>query len=460
MRFIKVLWVLVTLFLVVAAVACGAAAAPAPQIVEKEVIKEVVVTPTPGPTPMPVVVEKEVIKEVIKVVVAPPVPAVNCDQFPGKGSKKDPYLVNRIVEGDLEVTSGVCQVSGTVMGDVRVGNNTPECADRTLKYTALGVAEGAIKGNIHASGQACVMVWLGENSTVEGNVVYDALGNMVFKNVVGGEPKDPAEIGEFAGATINGDLEMRDGFLSASGVSLKNHVVGRVICDGGRPKKLPSSRDDWDGDGKDDGRIGGNYECMAADLEPEPLKFSVVDVKDLPDLLDIRGQSTLVRTDGGVMGSFNASGLEPGVWTWWWVFYNNPDACQHPKFVGMGSQISLCSKPDKASSETGRSAGWGGGTIVTEDGIGNFTAVQDFGTEAPGSPVSAKLCRPKLTNLLGAEVHIVLRYHGPADDALLSEQLFTWGGGCDYDQAALGNRGAIGTFKCTDQLAAIHPPLK
>jgi len=456
MRFIKVLGLLAALGLIVAAVACGAAAAPAPQIVEKEVIKEVVVTPTPGPTPMPVVVEKEV----IKVVVATPVPAVNCDQFPGKGSKKDPYLVDRTVEGDLEVTSGVCQVSGTVMGDVRVSNNTPECADRSLKYTALGVAEGSIKGNVHASGQACVMVWLGKNSTVEGNVVYDARGNMVFKTVVGGEPKDPTEIANFAGATVNGDLEMRKGFLSASGVSQKNHVLGRVICDGGRPKKLPSNRNDWDGDGVDDGRIDGNYGCMEAGLEPEPLKFSVVDVMDLPDLLDLRGQSTLVRTERGVMSSFNATGLEPGVWTWWWVFYNNPDACQHPIFVGMGSQISLCSKPDKANSETGRSPGWGGGTIVTEDGIGNFTSVQDFGTEASGSPVSAKLCCPKLTNLLGAEVHIVMRYHGPVDQAILSEQLFTWGGGCDYDQAALGNRGTTGTFQCTDLLVAIHPPLE
>ena len=450
---------LVALGLIVAAVACGAAAAPAPQIVEKEVIKEVVVTPTPGPTPMPVVVEKEV----IKVVVATPVPepaTVNCDQFPGKGSKKDPYVVDRTVEGDLEVTSGVCQVSTTILGDVRVENDSPECADRSLKYTALGVAEGSINGNFHASGQACVMVWLGKNSTVEGKVVYDARGNMVFKTAVGGEPKDPADIMEFAGATIMGDLEMKNGFLSASGVSQQNHVLGRIICEGGRPKKLPSNRNDWDGDGKNDGRVDGNYGCLEADLEPEPLKFSVVDVMDLPDLLDFRGQSTLVRTDRGVIGSFNATGLEPGVWTWWWVFYNNPDACQHPKFVGMGSQISLCSKPDKAISEAGRSPGWGGGTIVTEDEIGNFTSVQDFGTEAPGSPVSAKLCCAKLTNLLGAEVHIVMRYHGAVDQAILSEQLFTWGGGCDYDQAKLGNRGVIGTFKCADLLVAVHPPLK
>lgn len=240
MRFFKILGMLATLGLIVAAVACGAAATPAPQIVEKEVIKEVVATPVP---------ETAMGK------------AVNCDQFPGAGSRSDPYLVDRIVEGDLEVTSGVCQVSGTVMGDVRVGNDTPECADRTLKYTALGVAEGDIKGNVYASGQACVMVWLGENSTVEGKVVYDALGNMVFKNVVGGEPKDPTDIAEFAGATVKGDLEMKNGFLSASGVSLKNHVAGRIICDGGQPKKLPSSSDDWDGDGKADGTIGGNYEC-------------------------------------------------------------------------------------------------------------------------------------------------------------------------------------------------------
>ena len=220
MRLVKILGMLATLGLIVAAVACATAATPAPQIVKKEVVATSVPEPaTEG--------------------------AVNCDQFPGQGSKSDPYLVESTVEGDLEVTSGVCQVSGTVMGGVRLRNDTPECADRTLKYTALDVADGDIKGNVHASGQACVMVWLGENSTVEGQVVYDALGNMVFKNVVGGEPKDPAEIADFAGATIKGDLEMKNGFLSASGVSQKNHVAGRIICDGGQPKKLPSSGDDW-----------------------------------------------------------------------------------------------------------------------------------------------------------------------------------------------------------------------
>ncbi|MFQ6029887.1 MAG: hypothetical protein ACE5Q6_20620 [Dehalococcoidia bacterium] len=187
--------------------------------------------------------------------------AVNCDTFPGVGDKTDPYVVSGTLEDNLEITHGVCQVIGTVEGNVMITDEA--CAgwpgDLTTNgdkpFTAIDVSGGTIEGNIEASGGACLMVWLEDGASVEGNVIYAGQGNLVFKNVISGEPG-------IAGAKVDGNLEVNGGFLSPSGSSTSNYVDGNIICNGGEPKKgLGSgSETDWDGDGTDDGTIGGNYE--------------------------------------------------------------------------------------------------------------------------------------------------------------------------------------------------------
>ena len=47
---------------------------------------------------------------------------------------------------------------------------------------------------------------------------------------------------------------------------------------------------------------------------------------------EISGSSTLTRTSGGVVASLQASEMEAGAWTMWWIFYNHPESCLHPMF--------------------------------------------------------------------------------------------------------------------------------
>jgi hypothetical protein len=194
--------------------------------------------------------------------------------------------------------------------------------------------------------------------------------------------------------------------------------------------------------------------------------FNVADVRhyenhegwERGEAFEIRGHATLVRTEERVIGTFQTSGLEPGAWTMWWIFYNHPGECQNPLFDPKGNQLSQCSFQDRLIDEVGRSPGWGSSSVVGDNGIGNFAAVKDAGDDANGSPAEVNLCCPIVTNPLGAEIHILMRYHGPVEEAnaeLLLDQLFTWGGGCDYDPAL--NRGMPGDFDCVDPAMAVHP---
>jgi hypothetical protein len=191
--------------------------------------------------------------------------------------------------------------------------------------------------------------------------------------------------------------------------------------------------------------------------------FSVADVRhyenhegwERGEAFEVRGHSTLVRTEERVIGTFQTPGLEPGAWTMWWIFYNHPSACENPLFDPDGNQLSQCSFQDRLIDEVGRSPGWGSSSVVGDNGIGNFASVKDVGDDATGSPAEVNLCCPIVTNPLGAEIHILMRYHGPVDDDLLFDQLFTWGGGCNYDPAL--NRGMPGDFDCVDPAMAVHP---
>jgi hypothetical protein len=228
---------------------------------------------------------------------------------------------------------------------------------------------------------------------------------------------------------------------------------------------------DWPAGFLNQGRAGYSIKEQMEILEEANARgkkhtFDMVDVRhyenhegwERGEAFQVNGHSTLVRTEDRVIGTLQTSGLEPGAWTMWWIFYNNPGECQNPLFDPKGNQLSQCSFQDRLIDEVGRSPGWGSSSVVGDNGIGNFAAVKDAGDDATGSPAEVNLCCPIVTNPLGAEIHILMRYHGPVEEAnaeLLLDQLFTWGGGCDYDPAL--NRGMPGDFDCVDPAMAVHP---
>ncbi|MDJ0805269.1 MAG: hypothetical protein QNJ78_00395 [Gammaproteobacteria bacterium] len=128
---------------------------------------------------------------------------------------------------------------GTVFGNVILSGGT------------LWVS-GSIEGNIEAKGVGGD-VCLDEGANVTGNVIQE--GSRIVDFIGGG-----------AGSSVNGNVEMFNGTLYASGLSSNNYVDGSVKCDGGLPAN-PGATSNWnwdglhEGTGEHDGRLGGNYEC-------------------------------------------------------------------------------------------------------------------------------------------------------------------------------------------------------
>lgn len=182
---------------------------------------------------------------------------------------------NRIdftLKANLEITEHgtKCVITGTVDGNVTVADESATCDEppagvgqQAAELTAANLIGGTVLGNIKSSGRRCAMVWLRDGSTVDGNVIHGAGGNLGFL--------DTPEATEHPGATVTGNVILRGGRLWATGSSITNRVDGNIVCNGGAPRgpdgadpvkgQLGSgSSTDWDGfQGDVDGTIGGKY---------------------------------------------------------------------------------------------------------------------------------------------------------------------------------------------------------
>lgn len=142
--------------------------------------------------------------------------------------------------------------------------------------------------------------------------------------------------------------------------------------------------------------------------------------------------SQLVRSKDAVFMTFHSQGLTPGtVATAWWVFFNDPKECA----------TSPCRVADLLTNPASQpSLLYAAGRIVGPDGaldLGSFRAVGDTTGSESFPPFPAT--NPGLLDPKKAEVHIVIRTHGPAllgDTAALAAQLTTFNGGCPPNMCA------------------------
>lgn len=140
--------------------------------------------------------------------------------------------------------------------------------------------------------------------------------------------------------------------------------------------------------------------------------------------------STLVRTDSGVTLTLHTSELQPGdAVTVWWVVFNNPSACDAGHF-GLH-----CGPGDLGRPQTGASVLYAAGHVMGADGVG------DFGGHLSVGDTSGALFGPGLTNPAGADIHLVVHDHGPADPALMPDEIHSFGV-CDTT--------------CTDVQVSVH----
>jgi hypothetical protein len=115
------------------------------------------------------------------------------------------------------------------------------------------------------------------------------------------------------------------------------------------------------------------------------------------------GESTLIRTENGVTAHLTASGLAPGVYTFW----------MKVEIPGVGTIA-------------GRLAGH----VVGQDGILNFSAHVSVGEVLSRNP---DFPSGPLQDPLHSKITLVVRSHGPADPGRIYEQTHTFEPGVAFN---------------------------
>jgi hypothetical protein len=127
------------------------------------------------------------------------------------------------------------------------------------------------------------------------------------------------------------------------------------------------------------------------------------------------GWSSLERTDSGVTMTFHTTGLAPGdAVTVWWVVFNDPHACSQG-VLGL-----RCGEGDLSVSGTHASVLYAVGHVIGDSGVGDFSA------RLAVANTSGALFGPGLTDPWGADVHLIVHDHGPADPALLPGEIHSF----------------------------------
>lgn len=152
-----------------------------------------------------------------------------------------------------------------------------------------------------------------------------------------------------------------------------------------------------------------------ASVEPHPAD---------PRMPASSASSTLVRSVSGLAMTIDTSGLDQGTYTVWWVIFNHPEHCAKVP----------CTAADLSNPKVDAASLLADGDIVSRNGKAHFA-----------SGLTRVLAGPGLKEPRTAEVHLVIRGHGPVQPSRLHAQLSTLQGGCD--QAT-----------CSNQQVAIHLP--
>ena len=170
---------------------------------------------------------------------------------------------------------------------------------------------------------------------------------------------------------------------------------------------------------------------------------------------EIIGTSTLHRNGNGVTVNFKTTDLIPGhAYTLWWVIWNNPENCVVP---GACSEADFdpALGPDHIPS-VGVQLLFANGQVAGNNGKGNFSAHlkenDDTGSihELFGLPNFGGLQDAET-----AEIHAVLRSHGPKIPGLVNEQINSYVGGCTVFLPPFTEiPDEVG--ECGDIIAALH----
>jgi hypothetical protein len=153
-------------------------------------------------------------------------------------------------------------------------------------------------------------------------------------------------------------------------------------------------------------------------------------------------EASIRRTGDVVEVDVHAAGLTPGnAYTLWLMAFNNPAAC-----AGTDAPPGFrCGPSDMGNPEAGFGLAFGG-----SGGFAEGSTMEFHGRRMVGDSTGSELGTADLADATGAEVHVRIRDHGPAQPGLESDQVATLMGGCRDDAAPGAGSGRHGDYPCRD----------
>ncbi len=165
-----------------------------------------------------------------------------------------------------------------------------------------------------------------------------------------------------------------------------------------------------------------------------------------PDQIE-GASATLVRNKNGARMNIQTRELEPGhTYSVWMVVFDAPENCVEPNQCGLEDIMPLMDDPDADNPSEATIFGAVGGGLAGGNGQATFS-----GHAKPGDEANDVLFGDgSLDNPLTAEVHFVIRTHGPKIPGMIREQISTFNGGCE--------EGEPNEDLCEDLQFGVFPP--
>ena len=162
------------------------------------------------------------------------------------------------------------------------------------------------------------------------------------------------------------------------------------------------------------GVLGSGSNLITAEVYTYPVWNSDGEMILAPRLIDAASGSLYIGYESAMAWITTKEMTEGDAISLWWIIFNKPDNCaQNP-----------CNNDDLFNDDVVPSMVGDAGTVVMNPDRVKFYSHLDIGDAFNAA------FGPGLVNPSEAEIHIILRTHGPARAEILEEQLTTYMGGC------------------------------
>lgn len=178
------------------------------------------------------------------------------------------------------------------------------------------------------------------------------------------------------------------------------------------------------------------------------ITMSTADVYS-PMTSEVSGSSTLYRTDDTITATLESTGLIAGhAYTLWVLVFNQPEDCGSSP-CGLSDLRNVPAKAEMLS---------GSGLVADANGKGIFSCniMENDGTSSINDRLGMPIDVGGIWDAQTAEVHLIVRSHGPAISGQVIDQISSYGGGCTTFMSPPFSAVPLLEGECVEVLASIH----